>query len=264
VRPTTLSRVRPGPGAALLAGAGAAWLALVALPPAGWTDPAHHHGAAGALAAGVRPPLLVLAVFAASWLLMVAAMMLPTVVPMARMFRTVSARQERPALAMGAFLAAYFAVWLGFAALALPADLAVHALVASRPWLHDHDGLVAAGALALAGAVQFSPLTRRCLTLCRDPRAMLFGRYRRGAGGAWSLGVRHGLSCLGCCWALMLVMFAVGVSSLWWMAALTGVMVAEKTTRWGPRLVPVVGAGLLLAAFALVVGELVAVPGHAH
>ncbi len=260
---TSATRTRPDVGTALWGGTGAAWLLLLVFPLVGPAEQAHHHGVADALASGVQPPLLVLAVFATAWLVMVAAMMLPTIVPMVRMFQVVSARQARPGAALAAFLAAYFAVWLGFAALAVPADLAVHALVATWPWLHGHDGLVPAGALALAGAAQFSPLTRRCLTLCRDPRAMLFARYRRGAGGAWSLGVRHGLSCLGCCWALMLLMFAVGVSSLWWMAGLTAVMVAQKTTRWGPRLVPVVGAALLLAAFILVIGEL-AVPGHAH
>jgi predicted metal-binding membrane protein len=261
---TTTARTRPDAGTALRVGTGAAWLLLLVFPLVGPAELAHHHGVADALASGVRSPLPVLAVFAGAWLVMVAAMMLPTIVPMVRVFQVVSARQQRPGAALTAFLAAYFAVWLGFAALALPADLAVHALVASWPWLHGHHGLVPAGALALAGAAQFSPLTRRCLTLCRDPRAMLFGRYRRGVGGAWSLGVRHGLSCLGCCWALMLVMFAVGVSSLWWMVGLTGIMVAEKTSRWGPRLVPVVGTALLLAAFALAVGELTGGAGHAH
>jgi predicted metal-binding membrane protein len=260
---TSVTRTRFDVGTALWVGTGAAWLLLLVFPLVGPAEQAHHHGVADALASGMQPPLPVLAVFAAAWLVMVAAMMLPTIVAMVRMFQVVSARQARAGAALAAFLAAYFAVWLGFAALALPADLAVHALVATWPWLHRHDGLVLAGALALAGAVQFSPLTRRCLTLCRDPRAMLFARYRRGPGAAWSLGVRHGLSCLGCCWALMLLMFAVGVGSLWWMAGLTAVMVAQKSTRWGPGLVPVIGAALLLAAFVLVTGELAA-PGHTH
>jgi predicted metal-binding membrane protein len=74
----------------------------------------------------------------------------------------------------------------------------------------------------------------------------LWQHYRRGPWAAWLLGARHGLSCLGCCWALMLVMFATGVGSLAWMLALTGVMVIEKTTRRGRRLVPAVGAALLI------------------
>ncbi len=122
-------------------------------------------------------------------------------------------------------------------------------------WLAAHHGLVLAGALALAGAVQFTALKQRCLTICRDPRAMLFGHYRRGAQAAWALGLRHGLSYLGCCWVIMLVMFATGVGNLWWMAGLTAVMVAEKTTRWGPQIVGPVGVVLLLAAAAVALGE---------
>ena len=83
----------------------------------------------------------------------------------------------------------------GLAAVALLADLAVHAMVEGWAWLAAHDGLVLAGALALAGGVQFTALKQRCLTLCRDPRAMLFRHYRRGAPAAWALGARHGLSC---------------------------------------------------------------------
>jgi hypothetical protein len=159
----------------------------------------------------------------------------------------------------------------GVAGRDLLADLAVHATVEGWAWLAVHDGLVLAGALALAGGVQFTALKQRCLTLCRDPRAMLFRHYRRGAPAAWALGARHGLSCLGCCWAMMLVMFATGVGSLWWMAGLAAVTVAEKTTRWGPKIVGPVGIVLLLAAAVLAVDEWgtvpaigVEIPAHDH
>src|SRR5690606_29214040 len=99
--------------------------------------------------------------------------------------------------------------------------------------------------LLLAGGFQFSPLKEQCLSECRSPLGFLRRHYQRGLGAAWALGVRHGLFCLGCCWALMLVMFAVGVGSLVWMVGLTAVMVAEKTTRWGRRLAPVVGVALI-------------------
>jgi predicted metal-binding membrane protein len=252
---TRVTRARHDPGTALWVMAGAAWLLLIVLALAGSAPLAHHHGVAGALRSGTRSPLVVLAVFAGFWLLMVSAMMLPTTVPMVRMFHTVSSGQARPGGARAAFLAAYFAIWLAFAAVALLGDLAVHAMVERWAWLAAHDGLVLAGALALAGGVQFTALKQRCLTVCRDPRAMFFGHYGRGARAAWALGVRHGLSCLGCCWAMMLVMFATGAGSLWWMAGLTAVMVAEKTTRWGPRIVGPVGVVLLFAAAVLAVGE---------
>jgi predicted metal-binding membrane protein len=260
------ARARRDPGIALWAAAGACWLLLAGLAI---TAPglANHHGVLGALDAG-RDPVPVLGLFAGAWLVMVAAMMLPTTVPMVRLHGVVTARVEHRGGVRAVFLAAYFAVWLTFAWVALLGDAGVHTLVEEWDWLHDHEGMVLAGALGLAGAAQFAPLTRRCLRVCRDPRGFLFQHYRRGVAAAWWLGVRHGMSCLGCCWALMLVMFATGAGNLWWMVALTAVMVAEKTTRWGPRLVAPVGLALLfaaawtgLAAVAPGAGE---PPGHVH
>jgi predicted metal-binding membrane protein len=172
----------------------------------------------------------------------------PAYVGKAEVFRRDGSRHGLPDVAVNGQNAAYFAVWLAFAGVALLGDAGVHALVERWGWLHTHEGLVLAGALGLAGAVQFTPITRRCLRVCRDPRGFLFQHYRRGVAAAWWLGVRHGAFCVGCCWALMLIMFAVGAGNLWWMVALTAVMVAEKITRWGPRLVAPVGVLLLFAA----------------
>jgi predicted metal-binding membrane protein len=143
------------------------------------------------------------------------------------------------------FLLAYFVVWTGFAVAALASDGLLHVLVERWRWLDTRPWLIAGSVLALAGAFQFSPLKERCLDACRSPLGFLWRYYRRGAWSAWRLGLRHGLFCLGCCWALMLVMFAVGLGNLVWMAVLTGVMVIEKTMPWGRRLVPVVGVVLL-------------------
>jgi predicted metal-binding membrane protein len=240
------ARARHDPGIALWAGAGVCWLLLAGLAVMA-PGLANHHGVLGALAAG-HDPVLVLGLFTGAWLVMVGAMMLPTTVPMVRLHNVVTARVEHRNRVRAVFLAAYFAVWLTFAWVALLGDAGVHALVEAWDWLHDHEGMVLAGALGLAGAAQFAPLTRRCLRACRDPRGFLFQHYRRGVAAAWWLGVRHGMFCLGCCWALMLVMFATGAGNLWWMVALTAVMVAEKATRWGVRLVAPVGLVLLFAA----------------
>jgi predicted metal-binding membrane protein len=97
----------------------------------------------------------------------------------------------------------------------------------------------------LAGAFQFTSLKEACLRSCRHPASFMHRHYRRGAGGAFRLGTRHGLFCVGCCWALMLVMFAVGVASLIWMALLTALMVHEKTRHAGARTVPLSGVTLL-------------------
>jgi predicted metal-binding membrane protein len=99
--------------------------------------------------------------------------------------------------------------------------------------------------LVLAGGFQFSKLKDRCLTVCRSPGGYLRQHYRRGAAAAFRLGAGHGVFCVGCCWALMLVAFAAGVASLWWMAALTAVMVFEKTGRGGRRGVRPIGVGLI-------------------
>lgn len=249
---TATTRPRRGPGTVVWAVAGGCWVLIVVLIVFGGIDVADHDS----VMEGSRLPWpLLLTVFAGAWLVMAGAMMLPTVIPMMRLFTVVSADRPHPGAARSAFLASYLAVWTGFALVALGGDTGVHALVDNWPWLHAREGLVLAGALAVAGAFQFSPLKQRCLTLCRDPRAFLFAHYRRGTGGAWSVGVRHALSCLGCCWALMLVMFATGVGSLAWMVGLTAVMVAEKTARWGARLVAPVGVVLLLAATVIGVGQ---------
>ena len=248
------AQVRPDPGQVLWAVAGACWLLLVGLAmlPLGL---AHQHSeiTPGPSSQGWVP---VLATFAGAGLLMVAAMMLPTMVPIVRMFGLVTARVEHPAGVRAAFWAAYFAVWLCFAGLALAGDASAHAAIEASDWLRLRDGLFLAGALGLAGVVQFTPHTRRCLRACRDPRAFLFQHYRRGLAASWALGVRHGLSCVGCYWGLMLVMFAFGVGNLWWMVVLTAVMVVENRARRGTRLVAPVGVAMLAAAVWLGLSEL--------
>jgi predicted metal-binding membrane protein len=111
---------------------------------------------------------------------------------------------------------------------ALAGAAALHGLVGSVPSLAERPWVVAAALLATAGAAQFLPLTRACLRACRHPYAFLLTRFRPGVAAAFRLGRDHGLYCLGCCWALMLVMFAAGVADLWWMAGLTAVMVYEN------------------------------------
>src|SRR5205823_9224118 len=136
-------------------------------------------------------------------------------------------------------------VWTVFGAVAFLGDTRLHRLVHAVPWLGLHPWVVAGGTLALAGAFQFSSLKDRCLRECRHPAAFLLQHYRRGAASAFRLGRKHGVFCLGCCWALMLVGFAAGVANLWWMVVLTLLMVFEKTGRGGDRLSAPIGFGLL-------------------
>ena len=228
------------PGGVYLAIA-AAWTLAVAAELTGAAELLHHD----ALIEGGPPLWAALLLFLAAWQAMVAAMMFPSSLPLIRLFDAVSRRQARKGRVRAAFLAGYLAVWTGFGALAFLGDVAVHRTVDAVPWLSARPWLITGSVLALAGAFQFSDLKDRCLSKCRAPAPYLLGHYRRGSTAAFRLGSGHGLYCLGCCWALMLVMFAAGVAMLSWMAVLTAVMVYEKTGRHGAALTPMVGVVLL-------------------
>jgi predicted metal-binding membrane protein len=196
---------------------------------------------------GAPPPLWVaLPLFLVAWQVMVVAMMLPSSLPMVRLFRATAARQPRPVAVRWAFLSGYLLVWGAFGAVAFLQDIAIHRLVDRTPWLEAHPWVIAGGALAIAGAFQFSALKEKCLTECRHPAAFLLQHYRRGVDGAFRLGRKHGVFCLGCCWALMLVMFAAGVANLLWMGVLGALMFYEKVGRAGQRVSHVAGVLLLI------------------
>jgi predicted metal-binding membrane protein len=165
---------------------------------------------------------------------------------MVRLFVKVSRQQTKPQLALLAFLGAYAAVWTGFAIIALLFDIGLHSLVQHWHWLHHHPWIIAGSTLVLAGGFQFSSLKEQCLNSCRHPLSFLTHHYQRGLKAAWNLGIRHGLYCLGCCWALMLVMLAVGVGHFTWMIVLTVVMTLERTWKQGRKIVPIVGITFLI------------------
>jgi predicted metal-binding membrane protein len=221
-----------------------AWLVALAAQAAGAASLLHHD----ALIGDGPPVWIALPLFLLAWQVMIAAMMLPSSLPLVRMFARASAKQLRPGAAMAGFLGGYALVWSAFGALAFLFDVGVHAAVDSSAWLHGHEWLLGGSVLALAGAFQFTSLKDACLDKCRHPGQFLFRFYERGPGGGFRLGARHGVFCVGCCWALMLVMFSVGVASLVWMALLTAVMVWEKTRPSGARSVPVTGVALVGAA----------------
>ena len=222
----------------------AAWLAALAAQAAGAASLLHHD----ALVEAGPPVWIALPVFLVAWQVMIAAMMLPSSLPLVRLFAAASAGQPRPGAAMAGFIGGYAIVWSVFGALAFLFDVGVHAAVDSSSWLNEHDWLLGGSVLALAGAFQFTKLKDACLDKCRHPGHFLIRFYERGTAGGFRLGARHGVFCLGCCWALMLVLFSVGVASLAWMAVLTALMVYEKTQPSGARSVPVTGISLLGAA----------------
>jgi predicted metal-binding membrane protein len=224
---------------------GAAWALAIAASLTGRRELIDHHYL---LEASRLPWLLALLLFLACWQVMTVGMMLPSSLPMVYMLIYASRKQARPRTVQAAFLGGYALVWTAFAVAAFASDTGIHRLVDAWPWLATHPYVIGATTFAIAGLFQFSPLKERCLTACRSPFQFFVRFYRAGVGSAWRLGLRHGAFCLGCCWALMLVMFGIGVGSLPWMAALAGVMVVEKAVPGGQRLSPMLGAALLLLA----------------
>jgi predicted metal-binding membrane protein len=236
-------RALAGPPAIVIAAIAVAWVVAVAAQATGAAALLHHH----ALIEDGPGAWVALPLFLLAWQVMVAAMMLPSSLPLVRLFAIASARQPHPRAAMAGFLGGYALVWSAFGTLAFTFDLGLHAAVHASPWLHAREWLLGGSLLVLAGAFQFTQLKDACLDQCRHPAAFILRFYERGGAGAMRLGARHGVFCVGCCWALMLVMFAAGVASLVWMALLTAVMVHEKTRTLGARAVPVTGLALLAA-----------------
>lgn len=187
-------------------------------------------------------------VFLACWQVMIAAMMLPASMPTLYLMLGASRSQPRPARVWAAFLAGYAALWTAFALLAFAGDTLIHHAVDVWPWLAAHAFLIGAATLTIAGAFQFSRLKARCLTACHTPQALFARGERVGARHAWLLGARHGLSSIGCCWALMLIMFGIGVGGPGWMAALTVAMLVEE--RYAPAPAPRLALGVALLALA--------------
>jgi predicted metal-binding membrane protein len=188
-------------------------------------------------------------VFVVGWVLMVVAMMLPTSTPLILTFAAlVQQRSDRRRLVV-LVLIGYLSVWTVFGLAVQVGDAFVHAIVARSAWLEANGWLIGASTLVLAGVYQFVPLKYLCLDKCRSPLLFIMGYWlgRHDRGQAFRIGVHHGLFCLGCCWSLMLLMFAVGAGSFGWMLALGAVMAAEKNLAWGRRLSAPLG-GLLIGS----------------
>jgi predicted metal-binding membrane protein len=229
-----------------------AWLLALAAELSGRSRLLHHDQ----LIQGGLPRPVALVLFLLAWQAMIAAMMLPSSLPMIRLFARTSAAQPKARLARAIFISAYALVWTFFGAAAFFFDIGIHAAVNQVPWLYAHAYLIGGGTLLLAAGFQFSPLKDACLRQCRNPGAFILRYYRRGLNAALVTGLRHGAFCLGCCWALMLVAFAAGAANLAWMAALTLLMTLEKRSKIGPALVQASGVAMFLGGAFIVLRPL--------
>jgi predicted metal-binding membrane protein len=185
----------------------------------------------------------VVAIFA-MWAVMMAAMMLPSALPMIATFVQLSERGGAPARGHG-FVAAYLLVWFGFSVAAVAAQWALQAMDWVDPMIVSTSAALNALLLLVAGVYQFSPLKRVCLAKCRTPVGFLLGEWRGGTSGGFVMGLRHGLFCVGCCWALMALLFVGGVMNLAWIAALSIAVAIEKMVPGGARVANVLGVVLI-------------------
>jgi predicted metal-binding membrane protein len=226
-----------------------AWLALWVWGQSPYGRFLSHHGLEA-----VRGNAALMLVFVAGWTLMVVAMMLPTSLPLVALFRTlVRGRPDRARLT-ALLVAGYLAVWTLFGVLVYCGDFVLHGAVERSAWLGANVvPFIGAGTLLVAGLYQFTPLKYHCLQKCRSPLSFVTEHWRgsRESSRSFLLGAHHGLFCVGCCWSLMLVMFAVGLGSLGWMLVLGAVMAVEKNVSWGRKIGAPLGAVLLWWGLAL-------------
>jgi predicted metal-binding membrane protein len=205
------------------------------------------------LSGGLQPVLLQAAIYVAGWVLMTAAMMLPTTLPLMEIFRRLTQRREDRTQLLALLIAGYLGVWLAFGIGAHLFDMGLHEAFGHSDWLQGNAWVFGAGPLLVAGAFQFTRLKYRCLDKCRAPLSFVTQHWRGSDTRvqALRLGAHHGLFCVGCCWALMLLMFAVGTGSVGWMLALGAVMALEKNMPWGRKLSAPLG--ILLLAWGVLI-----------
>ncbi len=245
--PTPASRTR-GPWTdrgALLTGA-----ALLAVASLAWAGVVWQSAAMGAAMLPIGPGTLAdAAMFTAMWGVMMAAMMLPSALPMIALYGLVSRGQR--AIPAWLFAAAYVAVWLAVGVPVYAASVGVAALSGTEMGRWLPYGLAAV--LVAAGAYQFSAVKRVCLKHCQGPLGFLMGRWRSGYAATLRLGLAHAAYCVGCCWGLMAILVAAGAMSLPWVLLIAAVVFAEKLLPRGEWTARAVGAALVILGLAVAV-----------
>jgi predicted metal-binding membrane protein len=239
-------RTLDAPSIALIGAIAGAWGLLIGADATGTAPAFHHH----ALIENGPPLPVAVGLFLGAWLVMVVAMMLPASLVVGRaglVSPSVAGSRWRGSVV---FVAGFLGVWAVFGLAAFAGDMVVHRVVDATPWLAARPWLIEAGVLAVAGAVQFAPLTRHSLDACRHGAAV----PAVVQGPPLRAGLRHGLDCLGASWALMLLMFAEGFDSLVWMLTLTALMTWQVAANDGRRATVAAGIVLLLASVSVLAG----------
>jgi predicted metal-binding membrane protein len=192
------------------------------------------------------------AVMLSMWVVMMVGMMTPSAAPMVLLYARVgrqSALQGKPLAATGYFFAGYVLAWVGFAILATLGQWALEKALLLGPMMSSASGLFSGVLLVVIGIYQWTPLKDVCLRQCQAPLQFIqrHGGFRREPRGSLMLGLRHGVYCVGCCWALMALLFVGGVMNVFWIALIAIYVLAEKIIPIGRTLARVAGVALGLA-----------------
>lgn len=199
------------------------------------------------------------AIVASMWSAMTLAMMLPSAAPMIMTYAGIAdtaARKSERIVSPFVLAGGYMAVWLVFSVIATLAQIAFTRATLIDASTQSASGLFSGAVFIAAGAYQFSKLKHACLTRCQQPFPFFFANWATTTSGVFRLGLKQGLYCLGCCWAMMMVMFAVGVMNIIWMVALGAVMTSEKMIT-GRRFTHMVGILLIVGGFGIVLSAFV-------
>jgi len=235
---------------------------LVAIPVAAWTWIAlmarDMYGTMQGASAWMMTPVWDwphVALLSTMWAVMMTAMMLPTAAPFILLYAAAARMQAESAGAsrrVYALAAGYLLVWTVFSAAATALQRGLAAAFVLTPMMEPATPIAGAIVLAIAGIYQLTPLKRACLRGCRSPLGFMMSRWRGGAAGAFRLGLDHGAYCLGCCWALMLILFAGGVMKLAVIVALTAWVLVEKIAPFGEKTTTASGVALVALAVWMV------------
>jgi predicted metal-binding membrane protein len=202
-------------------------------------------------------PSYALLVFAMWWVMMI-AMMLPSAAPMVLLFAAVERKrsaQSGPQLGTAAFVAGYLAVWGLFSAGAALVHWALEMTGLLSAMMTPTSTLIGGVVLLAAGLYQLTPFKQRCLRGCRNPVGFIAGHWRAGIDGAFRMGIAHGAFCVGCCWALMALLFFGGVMNLYWIGGLAAYVLAEKLFARGRWFAYATAALLMVWGVSILAGS---------
>ena len=185
------------------------------------------------------------------WAVMMAAMMLPSAAPMILLYTTLARRRSQRGRTMNisssAFALGYLAIWAAFSVAATALQYALEKAALMSPAMQTTSIALAGAVLIAAGVYQWTPLKQACLRYCSSPLAFIMAYWRPGTAGAFSMGLRHGTYCVGCCWLIMLLLFVGGVMNFAWIAGIALFVLVEKLAPAGRRIGQ--GAGVLLVVW---------------